>query len=83
MIALVSLVVCLSGQPGVCETVVPGYARQDDGVGPSLFECLGVAGQDIARKWLAENPGHVLRRVQCSVSNHPERLRDRLESPRA
>jgi hypothetical protein len=83
MFALLSLVVCLSAQPLVCETVVPDYAHRDTGQAPTFFECLGATGQDIARQWLAEHPGYLLRRVECSVANDPERLRDRVESPRA
>ena len=83
MFALLSLIVCLAGQPAVCETVTPDYVHADTGQPPSLFECLGVGGQGIARRWLAENPAYVLRRVQCSVANDPVRLRDRVESPEA
>ena len=83
MSALLSLIVCLAGQPGVCETVVPGLAHGDTGQGPTFLECLGAPGQDIARTWLSEHPGYVLRRVQCSVSSDPSRLRDQLASPRA
>ena len=83
MFALLSLLVCLAGQPAVCETVTPDYLHPDTGQAPSFFECLGAGGQDIARKWLTENPAYVLRRIQCSVANDPVRLRDRIESPRA
>jgi hypothetical protein len=83
MFALLSLVVCLAGEPVVCETVTPDYVYRDTGQPPTFFECLGPAGQDIARQWLAENPSYLLRRVQCSVATDPERLRDRVESPRA
>ena len=83
MFALLSLVVCLAGQPAVCETVTPDYVHPDAGRAPTFFECLGPGGQDIARKWLAENPAYTLRRVQCSVANDPTRLRDQVESPRA
>jgi hypothetical protein len=48
-----------------------------------LFECLGVGGQDIARKWLDDNPGHLLRRIQCSIATNPARLRERIETPQA
>jgi hypothetical protein len=40
-------------------------------------------GQDIARQWLAEHLGYLLRSVKCSVAGDPEALRDRIESPRA
>ena len=83
MYALLSLVVCLAGQPAVCETVIPGYHHDDTGQQPTLFECLGVGGQDIARKWLDEHPGYLLHRIQCSIANDPARLRDRIETPRA
>ena len=83
MFVLLSLVVCLAAQPLVCETVTPDYAHRDTGEPPSLFECLGPVGQDIARRWLAEHPGYLLRRVQCSVASDPGRLCDRIESPRA
>ena len=83
MYALLSLVVCLAGQPAVCETVIPSYVHQDSGQPPTLFECLGPVGQDIARRWLSQHPSYLLRRVQCSVASDPGRLRDRIESPRA
>jgi hypothetical protein len=83
MFALLSLVVCLASAPGVCETVTPDYVRQDTGAPPTFFECLGATGQDIARKWLRENPAYRLRRIQCSMANDAQRLRDRVESPRA
>jgi hypothetical protein len=83
MSALLSLIVCLAGQPDVCDTVIPGFAHADTGQGPTFFECLGLLGQDIARKWLSENPGFILRRIQCSASNNPARLRDQIASPRA
>ena len=83
MFALLSLVVCLAAQPIVCETVTPDYGYSDTGRSPTFFECLGPAGQDIARHWLVENPSYLLRRVQCSVATDPEHLRDHVESPRA
>ncbi len=83
MFVLLSLVVCLAGQPAVCETVTPDYVHRDSGRSPTFHECLGPTGQMIARNWLAEHPGYLLRRVQCSVANDPVRLRDRIESPEA
>jgi hypothetical protein len=83
MVALLSLVVCLAGAPMACETVIPDHVRPDTGQPPTFFECLGPAGQGIARKWLDENPSYHLRRIQCSVANDPQQLRDRIESPRA
>lgn len=83
MFALLSLVVCLTAQPVVCETVTPDYIYSDTGRSPTFFECLGPIGQDIARHWLAENPSYLLRRVQCSAATDAELLRDQLESPRA
>jgi hypothetical protein len=83
MFALLSLVVCLASAPAVCETVTPDHVRQDTGQPPTLFECLGPTGQEIARQWLDENPGYRLRRIQCSAANDPQRLRDQVESPRA
>lgn len=83
MFALLSLVVCLTAQPVVCETVTPDYAYHDTGEPPTLFECLGRVGQDVARAWLAEHPGYRLHRLQCSVANDPQRLRDQIESPSA
>jgi hypothetical protein len=80
MFALLSLVVCLAGQPANCETVTPDYVHQDTGQLPTLFECLGVGGQGIARKWLDEHPGYRLHRIQCSIANHADRLRDRIAS---
>ena len=83
MFVLLSLVVCLSGTPSVCETVTPGYVDRATGRPPTLLECLGVTGQAVAHRWLSENPGYLLRRVQCSVANDPVRLRDRVEGPKA
>jgi hypothetical protein len=83
MFALLSLVVCLAGSPVVCETVTPDHVRRDTGEPPTFFECLGPSGQEIARKWLDEHPAYRLRRIQCSVANDPERLREQVESPRA
>jgi hypothetical protein len=83
MIALLSLVVCLSGTPAACETVTPDYTHTETGQPPSFFECLGASGQDIARRWLSENPGYVLRRVQCSLGSDARKLREQVESPRA
>jgi hypothetical protein len=80
MFALLSLVVCLAGQPANCETVTPDYVHQDTGQLPTLFECLGVGGQGIARKWLDEHPGYRLHRIQCSIANDADRLRDRIAS---
>jgi hypothetical protein len=83
MFVLLSLVVCLAGQPAICETVIPGYVHPETGQPPTLFECLGVGGQDIARRWLDEHPGHLLQRIQCSMANDPARLRDRIQTPQA
>jgi hypothetical protein len=83
MFALLSLVVCLAAQPVVCETVTPDYAYHDTGQPPTFFGCLGRVGQDNARQWLAEHPDYRLHRVQCSVANDAQRLRDQVESPRA
>jgi hypothetical protein len=83
MFGLLSLVVCLAAQPVVCETVTPDYAYLDTGQPATFFECLGPVGQDIARQWLAEHPGYLLRRIQCSVASDPARLRDQVESPKA
>lgn len=83
MFALLSLVVCLAAQPAICETVTPDYVHEDTGQRPTLFECLGFGGQGIARKWLEEHPGYLLDRVQCSVANDADRLRHRIETPRA
>jgi hypothetical protein len=83
MYAVLSLVVCLAGQPAVCETVIPDLVHPDTGQPPTLFECVGSGGQDIARSWLAQHPGYLLRRIQCSIANDPDRLRDRIETPRA
>jgi hypothetical protein len=82
MFVLLSLVVCLAGQPAICETVIPDYVHQDTGQSPTLFECLGVGGQGITRKWLDEHPGYLLRRIQCSVANDADRLRHRIDTPR-
>ena len=83
MYALLSLVVCLTGQPAICETVIPDYIYQDSGQPPTLFECLGAGGQDIARQWLDDHPGHLLQRIPCSMANDPARLRERIETPQA
>jgi hypothetical protein len=83
MVVLISLVVCLSSTPAVCETVTPDYVRADSGAAPTLFECLGASGQDIARMWLAEHPSYVLRRVQCSAANDGRKLRASVEGAKA
>jgi hypothetical protein len=81
MLPVVSLLVCLTAAPTVCETVIPDYIHEETGAPPTLFECLGVGGQHIAHRWISEHPGYVLRRVQCSVANDPERLRNEIASP--
>jgi hypothetical protein len=43
MVVLISLVVCLSNTPAICETVTPDYVRADSGAGPTLLECLGAS----------------------------------------
>jgi hypothetical protein len=78
MFALISLVVCLSGTPSVCQTVLPGYLHADTGQPPTFHECLGIGGQAIAVHWLRENPGYRLRRVQCSIGNDLRYLRERV-----
>lgn len=83
MVVLISLVVCLSNTPAICETVTPDYVRADSGAGPTLLECLGASGQDIARTWLADNPSHVLRRVRCSAANDARKLRANIEGAKA
>lgn len=83
MLALLSLVVCLSDRPAVCETVTPDYVRHDTGQAPTLGECLGVGGQAIARRWIGEHPGYRLHRIQCSVANDMRRLRDQVRGARA
>lgn len=83
MFVLLSLIVCLAGQPAICETVIPDYVHEATGQPPTLYECLGIGGQVIARQWLAEHPGYLLRRIRCSAANDPEALRERIESPRA
>jgi hypothetical protein len=82
MVSLLSLLVCLAAQPHVCETVTPDVVRAN-GAPPSFFECLGAPGQEIARYWLAENPSYVLRRVQCSMGNDPQQLREMVVQPEA
>jgi hypothetical protein len=83
MYALLSLVVCLAGEPAICETVIPDCAHPDTGQPPTFFECLGVSGQDIARRWLDEHPGHLLHRIQCSIANDPASLHDQIATPEA
>ena len=83
MFVLLSLVVCFASQPAICETVIPDYVYQETGQSPTLFECLGVGGQGIAHKWLEEHPGYFLHRIQCSVANDVDRMRHRVETPRA
>jgi hypothetical protein len=36
-----------------------------------------------ARRWLAEHPGYLLHRVQCSVADDLSRLREQVETPQA
>lgn len=83
MFALLSLKVCLSAMPLVCETVTPDYVRTDTGQPVTFHECLGVSGQVIARRWISENPRYVLRRIQCSVGSDLILLREQVESPEA
>ena len=83
MYALLSLIVCLAGQPAICETVIPDYVYRDTAQPPTFFECLGVGGQVIARKWLDEHPGYLLRHIQCSIANDAARLRDQIATPQA
>jgi hypothetical protein len=83
MVVLISLVVCLSNTPAICETVTPDYVRADSGAGPTLLECLGASGQEIARMWLADNPSYVLRRVRCSAANDARKLRANIEGAKA
>jgi hypothetical protein len=83
MFALLSLVVCLSSAPAVCETVTPDRVRPDTGQPPTFFECLGPSGQAIARQWLEENPSYRLHRIRCSVANDLQHLREQVESSRA
>jgi hypothetical protein len=78
MFALLSLVVCLSSNPVVCQTVLPDYLHPDTLQPPTFHECLGVRGQAAAERWLRENPGYRLRRVQCSIANDQRRLRERV-----
>lgn len=83
MFALLSLVVCLSDAPAVCETVTPDYVDQGTGRAPSLSECLGVGGQTIARQWIGQHPGYRLSRIQCSIANDQRRLREQVPGRRA
>ena len=83
MVVLISLVVCLSNAPAICETVTPDYVRAGSGAGPTLLECLGASGQDIARMWLTEHPSYVLRRVQCSAADDARKLRENIEGAKA
>jgi hypothetical protein len=83
MFVLLSLVVCLAQQPAICETVIPDYVHEHTGQPPSFFECLGIGGQNIARKWLDEHPGYLLHSIQCSVASNPDPLRARIETPEA
>ena len=78
MFALISLVVCLSGNPAVCQTVLPDYLHADTLQPPTFHKCLGIGGQVIARHWLQENPGYRLRRVQCSIANNLRHLREQV-----
>jgi len=63
--------------------VTPDYVRADSGAAPSLLECLGASGQDIARMWLADNPSYVFRRVRCSAANDARKLRANIEGAKA
>ena len=83
MVVLISLAVCLSNTPAICETVTPDYVRADSGAAPTLLERLGASGQDIARAWLAEHPSCVLRRVQCAAANDGRKLRADIEGTKA
>ena len=82
MFALLSLVVCLAAQPHVCEVVTPDFTHAS-GAPVSFMECMTATGQQVAMRWLDEHPQYVLRKVQCSVATDADRLRDRIETPRA
>jgi hypothetical protein len=64
MFALLSLVVCLTAQPMVCETVVPDYVHHDTGQSPTFFECLGPAGQTLHVSGSPSTPD-----IFCAASN--------------
>jgi hypothetical protein len=83
MFALVSLVVCLSGAPAMCETVTPDYLHADTMQPPTFHECLGVGGQVIALRWLSEHPGYRVHRVRCSIGADPRHLPPQIENRRA
>lgn len=83
MFVLLSLVVCLSAQPHVCEVVTPDYVQAETSAPVSFFECLGFVGQDVARRWLEEHAEYRLKRIQCSVGSDPERLRAQIQQPEA
>ena len=63
--------------------MTPDYVRTDSGAGPTLLECLGASGQDIARMWLTEHPSYVLRHVQCSAADDARKLRENIEGAKA
>lgn len=81
MIAMLSLVVCLTSQPHVCKTVIPDYVRLDTRQPMTFFECLGVGGQAVAARWLRDHPGYSLKQIQCSIATDEQWLRERLRSP--
>jgi hypothetical protein len=66
MFITLSLVFCLIGQPGHCQTVNP--EAQDGWSG--LAGCI-VRGQQLATFWLAEHPKWALERIRCTPGDPP------------
>jgi hypothetical protein len=66
MLVTLSLVFCLLGQPGHCQTIRPGV---EDGWS-GLASCV-LRGQLLAAQWLTEHPKWQLDRIRCTPANPP------------
>lgn len=66
MFAMLTLIVCLAGQPDRCEMVYPPAINDMTGQEMTFGECLGLGGQGAALQWLKEHPGYVVKKVRCT-----------------
>jgi hypothetical protein len=70
MLIMLSLIFCLIGQPGQCQTV---RLNAEDGWS-GLPGCF-LRGQELATQWLADHPKWKLERIRCTAGN-PARADD-------
>ena len=66
MLVTLSLVFCLLGQPGHCQTIRPDMENGWSG----LARCA-LRGQQLAEQWLTEHPKWQLDRIRCTPRNPP------------